>query len=197
MEAIRGKDIGMIFQDPMTSLNPTIKVGKQITEVLRKHQNMSKRSGETRSGNVGARGYQNAAIRMNHYPHQFSGGMRQRAMIAIALACRPSLLIADEPTTALDVTIQAQILDVMKDMQQKLGTSIMLITHDLGVVAGMCDRVVVMKEGEVVETGTTAEIFSNPKHPYTIKLLNALPRLDEPKKENRLRLVLSKVPTSR
>ncbi|MEO2206857.1 ABC transporter ATP-binding protein [Paenibacillus pabuli] len=184
MEAIRGKDIGMIFQDPMTSLNPTIKVGKQITEVLRKHQNMSKKEAEKRALEMlELVGIKNAAIRMNHYPHQFSGGMRQRAMIAIALACRPSLLIADEPTTALDVTIQAQILDVMKDMQQKLGTSIMLITHDLGVVAGMCDRVVVMKEGEVVETGTTAEIFSNPKHPYTIKLLNALPRLDEPKKE--------------
>ncbi|MFE6077117.1 dipeptide ABC transporter ATP-binding protein [Paenibacillus sp. NPDC057886] len=184
MEAIRGKDIGMIFQDPMTSLNPTIKIGKQITEVLRKHQNMSKKEAEKSALEMlELVGIKNAEVRMNHYPHQFSGGMRQRAMIAIALACRPSLLIADEPTTALDVTIQAQILDVMKDMQQKLGTSIMLITHDLGVVAGMCDRVVVMKEGEVVETGTTAEIFSNPQHPYTIKLLNALPRLDEPKKE--------------
>ncbi|WP_342552065.1 ABC transporter ATP-binding protein [Paenibacillus sp. FSL R7-0652] len=184
MESIRGKDIGMIFQDPMTSLNPTIKIGKQITEVLRKHQNMSKQAANKAALEMlELVGIKNAAIRMNHYPHQFSGGMRQRAMIAIALACRPSLLIADEPTTALDVTIQAQILDVMKDMQKKLGTSIMLITHDLGVVAGMCDRVVVMKEGEVVETGTTAEIFSNPQHPYTIKLLNALPRLDEPKKE--------------
>lgn len=197
MEAIRGKDIGMIFQDPMTSLNPTIKIGKQITEVLRKHQNMSKQAANKAALEMlELVGIKNAAIRMNHYPHQFSGGMRQRAMIAIALACRPSLLIADEPTTALDVTIQAQILDVMKDMQQKLGTSIMLITHDLGVVAGMCDRVVVMKEGEVVETGTTAEIFSNPQHPYTIKLLNALPRLDEPKRKNQLRLVLSKVAIS-
>lgn len=183
MEAIRGKDIGMIFQDPMTSLNPTIKVGKQITEVLRKHQNMSSaRAKESALEMLRLVGIKNSDVRFNQYPHQFSGGMRQRAMIAIALACRPSLLIADEPTTALDVTIQAQILDLMKDMQQKLGTSIILITHDLGVVAGMCDRVVVMKEGDVVETGTTAEIFKNPQHPYTQRLLNALPRLDEPKK---------------
>lgn len=183
METIRGKDIGMIFQDPMTSLNPTIKIGKQITEVLRKHQKLSateaKKSAIEMLKLVGIK---NAEVRFNHYPHQFSGGMRQRAMIAIALACRPALLIADEPTTALDVTIQAQILDLMKDMQQKLGTSIILITHDLGVVAGMCDRVVVMKEGDVVETGTTSEIFKNAQHPYTKRLLGALPRLDEPKK---------------
>ncbi|WKL03306.1 ATP-binding cassette domain-containing protein [Paenibacillus amylolyticus] len=124
-------------------------------------------------------------MRNNQYPHEFSGGMRQRVMIGIALACRPELLIADEPTTALDVTIQAQILNLMKDMQDQLGTSIILITHDLGVVAGMCDRVVVMKEGQIVETGTTTEIFANPKHPYTIRLLNALPRLDQKKSPNR------------
>lgn len=184
MEAIRGKDIGMIFQDPMTSLNPTIKVGKQITEVLIKHQKMSaaqaKQEGIEMLKMVGIK---NAEARFNQYPHEFSGGMRQRVMIAIALACRPALLIADEPTTALDVTIQAQIMDVMKDMQQRLGTSIILITHDLGVVAGMCDRVIVMYAGEVVETGTKWEIFKNPQHPYTKGLLRSMPRLDQKKGE--------------
>src|SRR5690606_9971572 len=135
-------------------------------------------------------GIRNSEARYNQYPHEFSGGMRQRVMIAIALACRPTLLIADEPTTALDVTIQAQILNVMKDIQEKFGTSIILITHDLGVVAGMCDRVVVMKDGEVVETGTTEEIFESPKHPYTLKLLNALPRLDEKKKPKKAPILL-------
>lgn len=184
MEAIRGKDIGMIFQDPMTSLNPTIKVGKQITEVLIKHQNMS--AAEAKSQAIEMLklvGIKNAEARFNQYPHEFSGGMRQRVMIAIALACRPALLIADEPTTALDVTIQAQIMDVMKEMQQRLGTSIILITHDLGVVAGMCDRVIVMYAGEVVETGTKWEIFKNPQHPYTKGLLRSMPRLDQKKGE--------------
>ncbi|NGM81768.1 ABC transporter ATP-binding protein [Paenibacillus sp. 7124] len=184
MEAIRGKDIGMIFQDPMTSLNPTIKVGKQITEVLIKHQKMSAAEA-TKQGIEMLKlvGIKNAEARFYQYPHEFSGGMRQRVMIAIALACRPALLIADEPTTALDVTIQAQIMDVMKDMQQKLGTSIILITHDLGVVAGMCDRVIVMYAGEVVETGTRWEIFKNPQHPYTKGLLRSMPRLDQKKGE--------------
>lgn len=184
MEAIRGKDIGMIFQDPMTSLNPTIRVGKQITEVLIKHQNMS--AGEAKKEAIEMLklvGIKNAEARFNQYPHEFSGGMRQRVMIAIALACRPALLIADEPTTALDVTIQAQIMDVMKDMQQRLGTSIILITHDLGVVAGMCDRVIVMYAGEVVETGDRWEIFNNPQHPYTKGLLRSMPRLDQKKGE--------------
>ncbi|MGM1046537.1 MAG: ABC transporter ATP-binding protein [Bacillota bacterium] len=184
MEAIRGKDIGMIFQDPMTSLNPTIKIGKQITEVLIKHQNMS--AGEAKKQAIEMLklvGIKNAEERFSQYPHEFSGGMRQRAMIAIALACNPALLIADEPTTALDVTIQAQIMDVMKDMQDRLGTSIILITHDLGVVAGMCDRVIVMYAGEVVETGTKWEIFKNPKHPYTKGLLRSMPRLDQKKDE--------------
>lgn len=184
MESIRGKDIGMIFQDPMTSLNPTIKVGKQITEVLIKHQKMSaaeaKKQGIEMLKLVGIK---NAEARFNQYPHEFSGGMRQRVMIAIALACRPALLIADEPTTALDVTIQAQIMEVMREMQQKLGTSIILITHDLGVVAGMCDRVIVMYAGEVVETGTRWEIFKNPQHPYTKGLLRSMPRLDQKKGE--------------
>lgn len=183
MESIRGRDIGMIFQDPMTSLNPTIRIGKQIAESLIKHRNMSKKEAKQEAIEMlKLVGIREVEARYNQYPHEFSGGMRQRAMIAIALACRPSLLIADEPTTALDVTIQAQILNVMKHMQEKFGTSIILITHDLGVVAGMCDRVVVMKDGEIVEKGTTAEIFEQADHPYTLKLLNALPRLDEKKK---------------
>jgi len=190
MESIRGRDIGMIFQDPMSSLNPTIKVGKQISESLIKHQKVSKREAKKQAIAMMERvGITRSEIRYNQYPHEFSGGMRQRVMIGIALACRPELLIADEPTTALDVTIQAQILHLMKDMQDQLGTSIILITHDLGVVAGMCDRVVVMKEGQIVETGTTAEIFANPKHPYTIRLLNALPRLDQKKKPKPVSLV--------
>ncbi|WP_060204984.1 ABC transporter ATP-binding protein [Sporosarcina koreensis] len=186
MESIRGKEIGMIFQDPMTSLNPTIRVGKQLTESLVKHRGLSK--GEAKKEAIELLtlvGIKNSETRYNQYPHEFSGGMRQRVMIAIALACRPSLLIADEPTTALDVTIQAQILDVMKSMQQRFDTSIILITHDFGVVARMCDRVAVMKDGEIVETGTTIDIFENPQHPYTKKLLNALPRLDEKKKPKR------------
>ncbi|MCL6605776.1 MAG: ABC transporter ATP-binding protein [Paenibacillus sp.] len=184
MERIRGKDIGMIFQDPMTSLNPTIKVGKQITEVLIKHQKMS--AGEAKKQGIEMLklvGIKNADSRFNQYPHEFSGGMRQRVMIAIALACRPALLIADEPTTALDVTIQAQIMDVMKDIQERLGTSIILITHDLGVVAGIADRVVVMYAGEIVESGTKMEIFKNPQHPYTKGLLRSMPRLDQRKDE--------------
>lgn len=190
MESIRGRDIGMIFQDPMSSLNPTIKIGKQITESLIKHQKLSR--GEAKKQAIAMLelvGITRSEIRFNQYPHEFSGGMRQRVMIAIALACRPELLIADEPTTALDVTIQAQILNLMKDMQARLGTSIILITHDLGVVAGMCDRVVVMKDGHIVESGTTTEIFANPKHPYTSRLLNALPRLDEKKKPKLVSLV--------
>ncbi|WP_018753266.1 ABC transporter ATP-binding protein [Paenibacillus sanguinis] len=184
MESIRGKDIGMIFQDPMTSLNPTIRVGRQITEVLIKHQNMSAaEAGKQAIEMLKLVGIKNAEARFKQYPHEFSGGMRQRVMIAIALACRPALLIADEPTTALDVTIQAQIMDVMKEMQARLGTSIILITHDLGVVAGMCDRVIVMYAGEVVETGTKWEIFKNPQHPYTKGLLRSMPRLDQKKGE--------------
>ncbi|MGI2294430.1 ABC transporter ATP-binding protein [Paenibacillus sp. GXUN7292] len=183
MESIRGKDIGMIFQDPMSSLNPTMRIGKQIEESLIKHQKLNKKEARKEAiAMLKMVGIPNSEARYMQYPHEFSGGMRQRVMIAIALACRPSLLIADEPTTALDVTIQAQILNQMKELQQKLGTAIILITHDLGVVAGMCDRVVVMKDGEIVETGTTEEIFASPKHPYTLKLLNALPRLDEKKK---------------
>lgn len=191
MESIRGRDIGMIFQDPMTSLNPTMKIGKQIAEGLIKHQKLSKKEAKFQALEMlKLVGIRNSELRYNQYPHEFSGGMRQRVMIAIALACRPALLIADEPTTALDVTIQAQILSLMKQMQERFGTSIILITHDLGVVAGMCDRVVVMKEGAIVESGTTEEIFANPQHPYTLKLLNALPRLDEPKRAKPASLIL-------
>lgn len=183
MEQIRGRDIGMIFQDPMSSLNPIMRIGPQIEESLMKHRKMGQTEARREAVELlNLVGIPDPHERYAQYPHEFSGGMRQRAMIAIALACRPALLIADEPTTSLDVTIQAQILHQMKEIQRKLGTAIILITHDLGVVAGMCDRVVVMKDGEVVETGTTGEIFAAPKHPYTQRLLNALPRLDEKKK---------------
>ncbi|MEW9106868.1 ABC transporter ATP-binding protein, partial [Paenibacillus sp.] len=182
MQSIRGKDIGMIFQDPMTSLNPTMTIGRQITEVLTKHQKMSSAQAKTRAIEMLSMvGIPNPASRFQQYPHEFSGGMRQRAMIAIALACNPSLLIADEPTTALDVTIQAQILRVMKQLQQEMGTSIILITHDLGIVADLCDRVIVMYAGKIVETGTKWDIFKNPQHPYTKGLLRSLPRLDQKK----------------
>ncbi|MBD8498907.1 ABC transporter ATP-binding protein [Paenibacillus arenosi] len=184
MQSIRGKEIGMIFQDPMTSLNPTMTVGKQISEVIRRHQKVGLRQAKQQAIEMlQLVGIPNAASRYAQYPHEFSGGMRQRAMIAIALACQPSLLIADEPTTALDVTIQAQILCVMKDLQQKFNTSIILITHDLGIVADLCDRVIVMYAGKIVETGTKWEIFKNPQHPYTKGLLRSLPRLDQAKDE--------------
>ncbi|ATP40518.1 ABC transporter ATP-binding protein [Solibacillus sp. R5-41] len=187
MEGIRGKDISMIFQDPMTSTNPTIRIGEQIAEGLIKHQGLSKQQAYEKTIELlKLVGIKNSEERYEQYPHEFSGGMRQRVMIAMALACNPSLLIADEPTTALDVTIQAQILSLMKQIQERLGTSIILITHDLGVVAGMCDRVIVMKEGEIVEEGTTEEIFANPQHPYTINLLNALPKLHEKKEPKQL-----------
>ncbi|MFB5676057.1 dipeptide ABC transporter ATP-binding protein [Paenibacillus terreus] len=186
MESIRGRDIGMIFQDPMSSLNPTLRIGEQIAETLIKHQKLSHREAKEQAIEMlKLVGIREPERRYEQYPHEFSGGMRQRAMIAIALACRPALLIADEPTTALDVTIQAQILQVMKHMQQQFGTSIILITHDLGIVAGMCDRVAVMKEGEIVESGTVADIFEDAKHPYTRKLLDAIPRLHESKKSKR------------
>lgn len=184
MESVRGRDIGMIFQDPMTSLNPTMTIGSQITEVLVRHQKMSKEAAAKRAVEMlKLVGIPNPEDRVKQYPFEFSGGMRQRAMIAIALSCDPTLLIADEPTTALDVTIQAQILAVMKDMQDKLGTSIIMITHDLGIVADMCDKVIVMYAGQVVERGNKYEIFKNPQHPYTQGLLKSLPRLDQKKEE--------------
>ncbi|MCZ0755964.1 ABC transporter ATP-binding protein [Anoxybacillus sp. J5B_2022] len=179
MEAIRGKDIGMIFQDPMTSLNPTMKVGHQIMEVLIKHLKMDKAAAKERAIELlRLVGIPMPEKRVNQYPHEFSGGMRQRAMIAVALASNPKLLIADEPTTALDVTIQAQILELMKDLQKKMGTSIIFITHDLGVVANVADRVAVMYAGKIVEMGTVDEIFYDPRHPYTWGLLASMPSLD-------------------
>jgi len=184
MQNVRGNKIGMIFQDPMTSLNPTMTVGKQIMEGLTRHQKLSGAEAKERVVKLLTMvGIPNPETRLNQYPHQFSGGMRQRVMIAIALACNPALLIADEPTTALDVTIQAQILGLMKDLQKQMKTSIILITHDLGIVADICDRVLVMYAGQIVETGTKQEIFRNPQHPYTKGLLKSLPRLDQDKGE--------------
>ncbi len=182
MEAIRGQDIGMIFQDPMTSLNPTMKIGRQITEGLIKHQNMSKKEAKERGLELlRLVGIPNPERRINQYPHEYSGGMRQRAVIAIALSCGPKILIADEPTTALDVTIQAQILELLRDIQEKTKTGIVLITHDLGVVANAADRVAVMYGGKIVETGTVDEIFYKPKHPYTWGLLGSMPKVDDAK----------------
>jgi oligopeptide transport system ATP-binding protein len=179
MQEIRGSEISMIFQDPMTSLNPTMKVGKQIMEGLQKHQNLSKVQARERALEMlKLVGIPRAEERLEDYPHQFSGGMRQRVVIAMALACNPKILIADEPTTALDVSIQAQILDLMKNLQQKMDTSIILITHDLGVVASMADRVAVMYAGKIVEQGTLDEIFYNPQHPYTLGLLQSMPKLN-------------------
>jgi oligopeptide transport system ATP-binding protein len=184
MEAIRGSEIGMIFQDPMTSLSPTMLVGKQIAEGLVHHQRLTKKQAHEKAIEMLRMvGIPNPDRRANQYPHEFSGGMRQRVMIAIALACNPKILIADEPTTALDVTIQAQILDLIKELKKKLDTSIILITHDLGVVAEMAERVIVMYAGKVVETGYLEDIFKDPKHPYTWGLLKSVPRLDSGNKE--------------
>jgi oligopeptide transport system ATP-binding protein len=184
MRKLRGSKMGMIFQDPMTSLNPTLTVGSQIIENLTRHLDMNAAQAKKRAIEMlKLVGIPGAETRINQYPHEFSGGMRQRVMIAIALACDPALLIADEPTTALDVTIQAQILEVMKELRSRLKTSIILITHNLGIVAGICDRVIVMYGGQVVETGTVKELFNNPKHPYTEGLLKSIPRLDSRKED--------------
>ncbi|WJY28346.1 MULTISPECIES: ABC transporter ATP-binding protein [Sporosarcina] len=179
MQKIRGKDISMIFQDPMTSLNPTMTIGKQIMEPILKHQKVSKaKARKVAIDLLNMVGIPNAENRYKMYPHQFSGGQRQRIVIATALACNPQILIADEPTTALDVTIQAQILELMKDIQKKIDTSIIFITHDLGVVANVADRVAVMYGGKIVEIGTVDEIFYNPQHPYTWGLLSSMPSMD-------------------
>lgn len=179
MQKIRGNEISMIFQEPMTSLNPIIKCGRQIAESLRLHRGMNKKEAmEEAIRMMQAVGIANPEVRAYEYPHQMSGGMRQRVMIAMALACQPQILIADEPTTALDVTIQAQILELMMELKEKLGMAIIMITHDLGVVASMCDRIAVMYAGRIVEYGTTDDIFYNPKHEYTKGLLKSIPRLD-------------------
>lgn len=179
MMNIRGKEVSMIFQDPMTCLNPTMQVGKQLTEAIRHHRHLSQAEAEKEALRLlELVNIPNPAGRAKQYPHEFSGGMRQRVMIAMALSCTPKLLIADEPTTALDVTIQAQIMDLLKEIKEKTNTAIILITHDLGVVASMADRVAVMYAGKIVETGTAEDIFYNPKHPYTKALLKSLPTTD-------------------
>jgi oligopeptide transport system ATP-binding protein len=176
MEKVRGFEMGMIFQDPMTSLNPVLKIGDQLTEPLIKHTKIDKTEARKKAVEMlRLVGIPSPEKRLDQYPHEFSGGMRQRVMIAMALICSPKLLIADEPTTALDVTIQAQILELLKDLKQKLGMSIILITHDLGVVADICNRIVVMYGGTIVESGSTREIFYNAKHPYTLGLLKSIP----------------------
>ena len=178
LEKIRGKDVAMIFQDPMTSLNPVMTVGEQISESIRCHEDISKWDALNKAGDmlelVGI-----PRIRAVEFPHQFSGGMKQRVVIAISLACNPKVLLADEPTTALDVTIQAQILDMMRDLREKMGTALLMITHDLGVVAKVCDVVAVMYAGKIVEYGTLRDVFNNPMHPYTEGLFNSLPNVED------------------
>ena len=185
MEHIRGKEIAMIFQDPMTSLNPVLTVGRQLTETLRTHTPMNPDQCRERAITLlDWVGIPDAKNRLNDHPHQFSGGMRQRVMIAMALACTPSLLIADEPTTALDVTIQAQIIELVKRLKQDVGMAMIWITHDLGVVAGMADRVIVMYAGFIVEEALVDDLYDNPLHPYTMALLQALPRADRRREKN-------------
>lgn len=188
MQHIRGNEISMIFQDPMTSLNPVFTIGNQIKEAIRTHQKLSGKELEKKAVEMlDMVGIPSPEKRLKQYPHEFSGGMRQRAMIAMALSCEPSLLIADEPTTALDVTIQAQILQLMKHLKDHLSSSIILITHDLGVVADVCSRILVMYGGLIMEEGTTREIFYHPQHPYTLGLLKSIPKLAD--KENKERLI--------
>jgi oligopeptide/dipeptide ABC transporter ATP-binding protein len=183
MRQVRGREIGMIFQEPMTSLNPVLTIGRQLTEPLEIHLNMNRTESQARAVELlSLVGIPDGARRLKQFPHQFSGGMRQRIMIAMALACNPGLILADEPTTALDVTIQAQILELMKSLSRRLGVAILMITHNLGVVARYADRVNVMYAGKIVERATAREIYANPRHPYTLGLLRSVPRLDEPRR---------------
>ncbi|MCA9944688.1 MAG: ABC transporter ATP-binding protein [Anaerolineales bacterium] len=189
LEQLRGSEIGMIFQDPMTSLNPVLSIERQLTEALHKHYGMEQEQARKRAVELlELVGIPDAARRLGDYPHQFSGGMRQRVMIAMMLACNPSLLIADEPTTALDVTIQAQIVDLVIRMREKMGMAMIWITHDLGVVAGMADRVIVMYAGYIVEEAIVDDLYERPQHPYTMALLAALPRVDQ-RREKRLKSI--------
>ncbi|MDK4741586.1 ABC transporter ATP-binding protein [Rhizobium sp. CNPSo 3464] len=201
MRRIRGNDIGMIFQEPMTSLNPVLTIGRQIMETLILHQGLSKRAARERAVEMlKLVDIPAPERRIDEYPHQLSGGMRQRVMIAMALACQPGLLIADEPTTALDVTIQAQVLDLMRGLQKKTGTAIILITHDLGVVAEMADRIIVMYAGRTVEEAATSELFQNPLHPYTQGLLATIPQLGSSLRDDapqRLQEIPGQVPSLR
>jgi oligopeptide/dipeptide ABC transporter ATP-binding protein len=183
MRRVRGREIGMIFQEPMTSLNPVLTIGRQLTETVETHLAMTSAQSQARAVELlSLVGIPEGMRRLRQFPHQFSGGMRQRIMIAMALACDPALVLADEPTTALDVTIQAQILELMKSLSRRLGAAIMMITHNLGVVARYADRVNVMYAGKIVERGTAREIYANPRHPYTLGLLRSVPRLDEPRR---------------
>ena len=182
MRDVRGNDIAMVFQEPMTSLNPVLTIGMQITETLQHHLGMSDEEANARAVELlGMVGISEPQRRLSQYPHHLSGGMRQRVMIAIALACEPKLIIADEPTTALDVTIQAQILELMKNLTRQFGVALIVITHNLGVVARYADRVNVMYAGKIIETGSAADVYHNPKHPYTLALLKSVPRLDLPR----------------
>jgi peptide/nickel transport system ATP-binding protein/oligopeptide transport system ATP-binding protein len=193
LRAVRGNEISMIFQEPMSSLNPVYRVGSQISEALRLHRGMDRKAARAETIRLlGEVGIAEPERRVDEYPHQLSGGMRQRVMIAMALSCEPKLLIADEPTTALDVTIQAQILDLLAELRAKHGMAVLLITHDLGVVAEVCDRVVVMYAGQVVETGSVQEIFADPRHPYTRGLLESLPSIA--KRGQRLKSISGTVP---
>jgi oligopeptide/dipeptide ABC transporter ATP-binding protein len=180
---VRGRDIGMVFQEPMTSLNPVLTIGRQITETLEQHQGADRASAERRALELLEMvGISDPKRRLRQYPHQLSGGMRQRVMIAVALACNPKLIIADEPTTALDVTIQAQILELLKSLTRKLNVAQIIITHNLGVVARYASRVYVMYAGRIVEAGSADAIYHNPRHPYTMALLRSVPRLDQPRR---------------
>jgi oligopeptide transport system ATP-binding protein len=198
MRAVRGAEIAMVFQDPMTSLNPVLTIGTQITEALKLHLGMSNKEADDRAaGLLSLVGIPDAKKRLKNYPHQFSGGMRQRAMIAMALSCNPKLLIADEPTTALDVTIQAQILDLVRRLRDEIGMAMIWITHDLGIIAGLADNIQVMYGGRIVERGPVTQVYKDTRHPYTLGLLNSLPRLDLEKNRQRLQQIEGSPPDMR